>query len=135
MRYYRSDEASIHVVFAALTIDDESWGVLDGFDLVAANKTIFPGGSQPQVSLGGVPKRSDGTVERDWSDTLFPVFTKLEAAINTLVTVSYVIDEAPGKPQGTVFTYTGPLLSVSRPGYKAGESNDAMLKITVGANG
>jgi hypothetical protein len=134
VRYYRSDEASIHVGIAGVTIDDESWDMLDGFDLAAENKEIFPGGG-PQVSLGGIPKRSTGTVERDWSDTLFTVFKTLENSINNLVTVSYVINEAPGKPQGTVFTYTGPLLSATRPGYKSGETGDAMLKLLVGANG
>jgi hypothetical protein len=136
MKYYRSDQAAIHVKFAAITIDDESWSVLDGGDNVAPNKVVHPGGMAPTVALGGIPIRSDITVERAWSDLLFGAYKALDAASGIEpIEVGYVILNGPGKPQGTVFTYTGVLLSASRPGYKAGESNDAMLKLTVGPNG
>lgn len=136
MKYYRSDQAAVHVKFAAVTIDDESWDVLDGGDNVAPNKIIHPGGMAPMISLGGIPVRSDITVERAWSDVLFGAYKTLDGvAGGEPVEVGYVILDSPGKPQGTVFTYTGVLLSTTRPGYKAGESSDAMLKITIGPNG
>jgi hypothetical protein len=51
------------------------------------------------------------------------------------ITVSYV-QRGPNKaPTGVVDTYTGVLLSAERPKYKAGESTDAFVKITVGING
>lgn len=136
MRYYRSDQAAIHVKFAAVTIDDESWDMLDGGDNIAPNKVIHPGGMQPMVSLGGVPIRSEITVERNWSDVLFPVFKELDAgAGNEPVEVGYVVLNGPGRAQGTIFAYSGVLLGVSRPNYKGGESPDAMLKLTIGPHG
>ncbi len=136
MRYYRSDQAAVHVKFAAIAVDDESWNVLDGGDNVAPNKVIHPGGMQPPVSLGGVPIRSEITVERDWSDALFQLYKELDAvAGNEPVEVGYVVLNSPGRPQGTIFGYSGVLLSASRPNYKAGESADALLKITIGPHG
>lgn len=136
MRFYRSDQAEIHVTFGGIVIDDESWSVLDGFNKSAENKLVFPGGMVDGVSLGGQAKRGEGTVERPWSDVIFPVYKSLDAVIGfETVEVQYVELESPGKPQGTIFTYDGVLLSADRPGYKAGESEDAMLKITIGAQG
>lgn len=136
-RYYRTDQAAIHVKLSAITIDDESWDVLDGGDNVAQNKIVHPGGMQPMVSLGGVPIRSEITVERAWSDVLIAAYKALDAAAGgEPIEVGYIQLNGPGRPQGTIFGYTGVLLSASRPNYKAGESNqDAMLKLTIGPNG
>lgn len=137
MKYYRSDQAEIHATFEDFTVDDESWDVLDGGDNVAPNHIVHPGGMADMVSTGGVPIRSEITLERNWSDVMINAYKFFDANAGNLVVpaISYVVLNGPGKPQGVVFTWSGILLSASRPGYKAGESNDAMLKLTIGPQG
>jgi hypothetical protein len=134
--YIRSDQAEIHVSPSVIALDKESWDMMEGGDPVATETPIFPGGMEPQVELGGLPKWTPLTIERAWSETLAGVYKALaNAAGSEPITASYIILGVNKIPTGQVYTYTGVLLSCERPKYKASESVEAMLKITVGING
>ena len=133
--YYRSDQAEIHVEITGIALDHESWDMMEGGDPVAEETVVFPGGQVPQVALGGLPKWSMVTVERAWSEALAGVYKQIaNSAGSAPMTVSY-IQRSGGKPTGVVDTYTGVLTSAERPKYKASESTDAFLKLTMGCNG
>ncbi len=138
MPYLRSDQALIHVSSPTAKFDKENWDMLEGGDPVAEETVVFPGGMQPQVALGGLPKWSPLTVERTWSETLASVYKELANGTgNILITVTYAPLGVNKQelPSGEKFTYEGVLTSCERPKYKASESTDAYLKITVGING
>src|SRR5215472_12901841 len=139
MPYFRSDQAAIHVNVAGVALDKEPWDMLEGGDPVAEEVNIFPGGMAPQVALGGLPKWGPLTVERAWSEALGNVFKELIGGVgNAPAEVSYVqfnTSKQPVPGAGHTYTYTGVLLSVQRPKYKATESVEAFLKITVAVNG
>lgn len=133
--YYRSNQAEIHVASPVIAFDLESWDMMEGGDPVAEETVVFPGGEAPQVALGGLPKWTPLTIERAWSETLAALYKAIANSAGTApVTVSY-IQRGAGKPTGTVYTYEGVLTSAERPKYKATESVEAFLKITVGVNG
>ncbi len=135
-QFYRSDQWAIHVEVSGVSLDKESWDMLEGGDPVAEETTVFPGGMQPQVALGGIPKWTPLTVERAWSEALGAVYKSLAGASgNGVATVSAVQLNNAKQPTGQVYTYTGVLTSCERPKYKATESVEALLKITVGING
>ena len=134
--YYKSNQALIHVSVTGVSLDKESWDMLEGSDPVADSNPAFPGGMADQVELGGLPKWSTGTVERLWSETLAAAYKELTGAAGSApIEVSYVQLGANKAGTGTVFTYTGVLLGVERPKYKANESTEAYLKLTFGPNG
>lgn len=136
MKLYRSDQASIGVTVAGIPIDNESWDVLDAGDAEVDNLKVAPGGMAPYLDLGGIPKPSNLTVARLWSDTLIVVFKQLyNVAGQAPVTVTYTVLE-PNRTASALppLTYTGTLGTVTRPNYKAGASEEAMLQITVGLN-
>src|ERR1035438_6573812 len=115
--YYRTDEAEIHVESTVIAFDKESWGMMEGGDPTAEEVTIFPGGQQPQIALGGLPKWSLLTVEREWSEALINIYKTLVGTVGSApITVSYIQRHA-GKPTGEVLTYTGVLTSAERPKY------------------
>ncbi len=135
--YFRSDQASIGVSVAGITIDNLSWDVLEGGDQTVEGMTVLPGGMQPQVALGGIPKRSPITVKRLWSEPTIIAYKALDAvAGNAAVTITYTVlstnrEEIPG----FVRTYTGVLGTVTRPNYDAMKSEAAYLTIVAELNG
>lgn len=133
--YYRSDQAAIHLTVNGVSLDTTSWDSMEGGDNVAEETEHFPGGMRPQVPLGGQPKRSPLTVERKWSDVLIGIYKQLDESVNAEATASYVQLDLTGAATGEVITYTGLLSSTTRPNYKAGTSEDAMLKVTLSLNG
>ncbi len=133
--YYRSNQFEVTVTSTALALPTESWDMMEGADPVAASTPHFPGGEFPQVELGGLPKWTEGTVERAWSESLANVYKALANACGSLPIAVAVIQRGGGKPTGVVFSYTGVLLSAERPKFKANESVEAFLKITVGVDG
>lgn len=137
MAYYRTDQSRIQVSVAGITLDSVSWDKLDGGDNVAPSTQHLPGGMQPPVELGGVPKRNPLTIERAWSDTLIAAYKALDNGAGKLpVTASYTVLDANGNPvPGATITYTGVLLETARPGYDSSSNSEAMLKLTVGLNG
>lgn len=136
MPYLRSDQAEIHVEVTGVALDKESWDMMEGGDPVAEETVVFPGGMNPQVALGGLPKWSPVTVERTWSESLGADYKTLaNAAGSAPCTVSYIMLNANKIPTGQVYTYTGVLASCERPKYKSSESTDAYLKLTIGVNG
>ncbi len=134
--YYRSDQAAIHVEISGVVLDQESWSMMEGGDPVSEEAVIFPGGMQPQIALGGLPKWSPVTVEREWSEALGGDYKALANSVGSaLVTVSYIQLGVNKQETGQKYTYRGVLTSAERPKYKSTESTDAYLKITVGING
>ena len=138
-KFYRSDQARIDVRVSGITIDTESWDVLEGGDRTAEDLTIFPGGMKPQVPLGGIAKRAPVKVQRAWSSVLIPAFKALdEAAGSTEAEATYTVLEANGSKAeiaGNPITYKGVLLKVERPNYKAGTSEVPFLTVDLGLNG
>ena len=135
-RFYRSDQASINVTVGGIALDTASWDSMEGGEPVAESVDVYPGGMAPQVALGGLPKWSQLTITRLWSDVLIGQFKALSSVAGFApVTASYVVLEPNKTPSGTTITYTGVLTSVMRPGYKASESKDAYLQITCSVNG
>ncbi len=134
--YFRSDTAEVHVESPVVGFDKESWSMMEGGDPVAEEAVIFPGGMEPQVALGGLPKWSPITVEREWSESLSLLYKQLANGAGSIpITVSYIQLGVNKIPTGVVDTYTGVLTSAERPKYKSTESTDAYLKLTVGING
>jgi len=135
--YYRTDMARIQVSVQGITLDNVSWDVMQGGDNVAPSTNYPPGGMQPSVELGGVPKRNQMTVERIWSDTLIAAYKAMDAGAGRLpTTISYTVLDGHGNPvPGSTISYTGILLEAARPDYDSSSSAEAKLKITVGLNG
>lgn len=134
--FYRSDQASIAVTVAGLTIDNVSWDVLEGGDNTVEGLSILLGGMAPQRALGGIPKRSPVTVKRTWSDTLINVYKELDALSGqAAVTVSYTVLSANKTAAFAPITYTGILGTTTRPNYAAATSEQAFLQIMVDTDG
>lgn len=132
----RSDQALILVKVEGVSIDKLPWSMFEGAEGNVEGDPVLPGGMSPQVAVGGVPKLSDITVERDWSDALAAVYKKLMAARGSAVAeVSWAILKRNKVPTGDVFSYSGVLIGVNRPNYKAGSSDGAMLKLVIQTNG
>jgi hypothetical protein len=136
-QYFRTDQARIQVSIAGVSLDNVSWDKMEGGDNVAPSTNYPPGGMQPSVELGGVPKRNPVTVERIWSDTLIAAYKAMDNGAGKLpVTASYTVLDRNGNPvPGSTISYTGVLLETARPNYDSSSSSEAMLKITVGLNG
>lgn len=134
--YIASNQAAVFVTVAGVTIDSKSWSKMDGGDNSADANPMFPGGADPQVEMGGRPKRSPLVITRPWSDVLFAAYKALDNAVNADVTAVYqVLDGNFNAVPGETITYTGKLLATKRPGYDSEDSKAAMLEITVGTNG
>lgn len=134
--YYRSDQARIGVEVTGLTLDKESWDVLEGGDQVVEGVTLLPGGMAPQVARGGIPKRSAITVKRLWSESLINLYKKLdESAGNAPITVTYTVLNNRNSATTFTITYTGVLENVSRPNYDATKAEAAYLTITAQLEG
>lgn len=136
-QYFRTDQARIQVNVTGVPLDNVSWDVMQGGDNVAPSTNYPPGGMQPSVELGGIPKRNPLTVERIWSDTLISAYKALDAGAGKLpVTASYTVLDHNGTPvAGSTITYTGVLLEAARPDYDSSSSGEAKLKLTIGLNG
>lgn len=135
MKIFRSDQVAIHVTVEGVALDNESWDVFEGGEVKVDNLAVFPGGMLPQRALGGIPKWEPVTIDRLWSDTLIGLYKELaNKAGNTGMEASYTVLEPNGVATPQVFSYKGVLLDVTRPNYKAGTSEEAMLKLTMGLN-
>lgn len=134
---YRSDQARIQVSVAGVQLDNLSWDKMDGGDNVAPSTSHLPGGMQPQVELGGFPRRSTMTVERAWSDMLIGAYKQLDNGSGRLrATVTYTVLDANANPvPSSTLTYTGVLLETRRPGYDSSSNSAAMLQLTIGLDG
>lgn len=136
--YVRSDQARIDVRVAGVTLDSESWDVLEGADRTADDLAIFPGGMKPQVQLGGIPKRSPAKVQRAWAATLIEAFKQLDEAVgNSEAEIVYTVLNSKGEKlevPGNPITYKGIILKCERPNYKAGTAEEPYLTIEVGTN-
>lgn len=137
MAYYRSDQALINVSVSGTNLNaKEAWDVFEGGEKKSAGLKIFPGGMAEQEELGGTPERETIKVQRKWADPLIAVFKELDAAVGSgEATVSVTTLNSSGKPIEDTVTYTGVLLEVARPKYKAGPATESLLEVTIGPNG
>jgi|ERR1700683_619735 len=137
MRIYRSDQVSIHVSIAGLSLDAESWDMVEGGDIAAEEVIVFPGAMQEQIALGGISKRSPITVERLWSEAMVTAYKAMERSvvIAAAVTASYTLLGPEQASTGNVFTYTGVAAGVMRPNYKSGASEEVRLQLKISPNG
>ncbi len=137
MPYYRSDQARIDVtVTGAANLDKLPWDMMEGGDPVAEEVQVFPGGMQPHVSVGGLAKWSPVVVERAWSEVLAIAYAELANGVGQApATVAYTLLGSGKLPVGPSWTYVGVLIGAERPKYKATESVEAFLKLTVAING
>ena len=136
MVLYRSDQASIGVTVAGVTLDNLSWDVLEGGENTVEGITVLPGGMAPQKALGGIPKRSPLTIKRLWSEALILQYKALDAvAGQAIVNVSYTVLKTNKTPAYSPISYTGVLGTVSRPNYDAMKSEAAYLQIMVDLEG
>ena len=140
MPYIRSDQAQINVELtgANATVIDPSiaWSGLEGGDNTPETAQAFPGGMKPLVALGGFPKPTPLTVTRPWDEALIVPYKKMWAlAGQAEVKVTYRALNANKEPFGEPVSYTGILGTVTRPGYKAGTSEEAKLQLTVDLHG
>jgi hypothetical protein len=132
---YRSDQGSIGLTVAGVTLDNVSWDSFEGGDNTVEGQTYLPGGQRPQRSLGGTPKRSPITMKRIWSDTLINVYKQLDAlAGSAVVTATYTVTRA-GIPVAAPITYTGTLGTVTRPNYGSETPEKAFLQIIIDPDG
>lgn len=133
---FRSDQASIGVTVTGVNLGNESWDVLEGGAQEVEVVMVLPGGMEPQVALGGIPKRSVLTVKKLWSESMINEFQLLDSvAGNAFTTVTYTVLGVNHKPAFPAYTYTGVLGTVTRPNYDAMKSEAAYLEISVGLNG
>jgi hypothetical protein len=134
-KVFRSDQVAIHVNVTGVALDNTSWDSFEGGEVKVDNLKVFPGGMQPQLALGGIPKWEDVIIHRLWSDTLIALYKELaNRAGNTPMEASYTVLETTGVATPNVFSYKGVLLDVTRPNYKSGTSEEAMLTLTMGLN-
>ena len=134
MNFYRSDQAAPHCTVAGVQIDNLLWDSMEGGDATAETVQYPPGGMAPTVDLGGIAKRSDLVITREWSDTLIGIYKQLDAGTGKArVTASYSNLDANGViVPGSTITYTGTLKGVMRPNYQAGTAELAKLQLTIG---
>ena len=136
MPIYRSDQGTLSVTVAGITIDNQSWDTAEGGDITVESQEYNPGAMAPAVAIGGKRSRSAMTVKRAWDDTLIGAYKALDnAAGKTPVTIGYQVLAADHRtPVGNPITYTGILGNVTRPGYDSMTSTVAMLQIVVSLN-
>lgn len=133
--FYRSDQAAIGVTIAGITIDNESWDILEDGDNEVDTLKVFPGGMASGLDLGGIPKPGDLTVGRLWSSILIPKYKEIyNEAGQAAVTVTYSVLERNKSTMGVVFTQNGTLGTVKKTNYKAGTAEEAFVMIKVGLN-
>jgi hypothetical protein len=140
--YFRSDQFSIGLTAEGLEegkqTDNIPWDSCEGGDQTVEGQTYLPGGMKPQVSLGGIPKRSPLTLKRIWSTELLPIFKALDSGAGqcpctvTITTLGANRKAVEGAP---VITYTGTLGTVTRPNYGSETPDKAFLQVMIDANG
>lgn len=140
MPYYRSDQALVTVAVKGVKLDQEPWDMFEGAELTTQELKVFPGGMKPQVQLGGQAERSPAVVQRKWSNVLAGITKALEGVcgdnIRGVTEIQVTPLNAKGEAQSSQrATFTGVLTGVERPKYKAGPSEEILLKLTVGLNG
>lgn len=131
---YRSDQTRIQVQCGTLNMDNVSWDSMTGGDIAADSINYLPGGMQPAVELGGIPKRSDIVVTRIWSDTLIALFNDLDSGAGNMPSkIKYSTLDGTKKAVTTI-TYGGVLKAVARPDYDAATASEGKLTLTFGCD-
>lgn len=134
---YRSDQAAVHLQVDGVALDNVVWDTMEGGDASSDGVNYLPGGMVPSVELGGIPKRSDLTLTRVWSDALWQVFKALDNACGRAgAKASYTqLDRSGQVVPGSTITYTGIVKSVARPNYDSNTSGEAKIQVVIGLNG
>ncbi|HTG23806.1 MAG TPA: hypothetical protein VK681_27480 [Reyranella sp.] len=136
VQIFRSDQVSIGVTVAGMSLPNESWDVLEGAEKTVEGLTVMPGGQLPQRALGGIAKRGPATVKKLWSAPILLVYKELEeTAGQALITITYSVK--PSAKASAVFseTYTGITGTVSRPNYDAEKSEVAYMTLMADLDG
>lgn len=132
MPFYRSDQGRIHLAVDGVPFtDNKSWDKFEGGDLTPDSPGPYnPGGMAPSLAVGGIRKRSNITVQRAWTESLMGVFMNLDdAAGSASFTCSYTPLQVDRKTSaGLTITYTGILLTVTRPNYDSTSSAVVLLQ-------
>lgn len=136
MGIYTSNQWRIQVSVAGVGLDSVSWDKASGGEIVADNQTYNPGNMAPQVTVGGLRKRGDLTVERVWSDALIGKFVALDAAAGVAnATVKLTPIKADRKTAASPpITYTGVVKQVTRPQSDSSASTLETLAVIVSVN-
>lgn len=135
MPLFREDEALITATVANISFPPFFvWSSLEGGDAESNDTKVWPGGMQPQVSLGGPRTRTDATIKTPYSPALHALLVPLEnVAGNAAMSVSYTPLDASGNPAANSPTVTlhGILKTVTRPNYEASAQAAAMLSLVM----
>lgn len=131
--YYRTDQSAIHLAVDGITIDNNVWDSMEGGDNTAETVQYAPGAMGQMQDHGGIPKRSEMTLTREWSDLLVSIYKQLDLAVGAArVTASYsVLDANKNVVAGSTITYTGTLKGINRPNYQAGQAESAKLQVVI----
>jgi hypothetical protein len=133
---YRTDQVSIGVTVAGVTLPNEPWDVLQGAGRTVKGVTALPGGQLPQRALGGIQERGPATLKKLWTATMLPVFKELEqTAGQAPITISYTVKATMTGPAIFSQTYTGVTGDVSRPDYDAKTSEPAYMTLMADLDG
>ncbi len=138
--FLRSDQALISAgVFdahgVAVALPTGSWSIYQGGDIEAEDVFTRPGGMLPGQNLGGPSKRTDITVERQYTTALHAVVQQLESLAGKAdAWASYTPLDANGNPNGDTHKISGVLKSVMVPNFDANSANAVFLGLVIGAN-
>lgn len=136
VQIFRSDQVSVGVTVAGVSLPNESWDVLEGAEKTVEGLTVMPGGQLPQRALGGIAKRGPATLKKLWSAPTLLVFKELEeVAGQGLITITYSVKPNAKAPAVFSETYTGITGTVSRPNYDAEKSEVAYMTLMADLDG
>lgn len=140
--YIREEQADIRLTVwdangKPVKVDDgNSWFDYSGGKLVAKSNKTRAGGMGDEVELGGLPSRSDATLQIQNSPTMLGLHGFLEARsgkAKARVDVHYKDDEGNLIP-GATASVVGKLLSGELPDSKGDSGAVGMYKVTLGLN-
>lgn len=111
------------------------WTSLEGGDIEAEDVFTRPGGMRPGINLGGPTKRTDCTVQVQYSTDFDRIIQTIETlAGNRSMAVSWTPLDADGNVNGNTNTITGVLKNVTRPNFNANASGATFLSLVMACN-
>jgi hypothetical protein len=134
---YRTDQASIGVTVAGLSLPNESWDSLEGRQRTVEGKTVMPGGQLPQRALGGIAKRGPATLKKLYTPGMLLIVKELEEVAGYgLITITYSVKVNANAPAVFTETYTGVVGNVELANYDADkESEPAYINVMADLDG
>ena len=133
---YRTDQVSIGVTVAGVTLPNEPWDVLQGAKREVKGVVALPGGQLPQRALGGIQERGPATLKKLWSAPMLLVYKELDATAGQApITITYSVKLTANSPAVFTATYTGITGDVERPEYDAKTSEPAYMTLMADLDG